>query len=143
MRTSCPLCDGSVTVFADGRMARHRTSTGERCALSQRVAPPWDERNTREAVPGRSGGRCEWCKRRRATEMHHRKNRSQGGEWNPANILHLCNECHRRCTLNRSWGRALGLVVPQYENPETVPVVCEDLTTFQPTSMVTRKRGRR
>jgi hypothetical protein len=30
--------------------------------------------------------------------MHHRRNRSQGGQWNPANILHLCVACHTTIT---------------------------------------------
>lgn len=31
---------------------------------------------------------------RRAAQMHHRRNRSQGGQWTPSTILHLCVECH-------------------------------------------------
>jgi hypothetical protein len=30
--------------------------------------------------------------------MHHRKNRSQGGQWTPSNIVRLCGDCHRYLT---------------------------------------------
>lgn len=45
----------------------------------------------REIVAGRSGGMCERCLVRPATEIHHRRYLSRGGKHNVANLLHLCN----------------------------------------------------
>lgn len=53
----------------------------------------------RAEVEERSGGRCEMptlavrCPMR-ATHMHHRKMRSQGGDHSAANLLHLCGFHH-------------------------------------------------
>lgn len=41
-------------------------------------------------VRARSRGTCEGCGRRPATEMHHRKYRSRGGQHTASNLLHLC-----------------------------------------------------
>jgi hypothetical protein len=141
--TICPVCCGIAQLHTNGLIGLHQNSIGKDCMMSGKLAPPWDERSTRQAVRNRSGGICEFCLRARATEMHHRKSRGVRGPWSPANILHLCNDHHRRCTVNRSWGRALGLVVKQTEDPGKIPVLREDLTSFQPDDMVTRagKRG--
>lgn len=57
-----------------------------------------NEKRAREIVRGRSGDVCERCGSARATNMHHRKNRSQGGQWLASNLLHLCGSgttgCH-------------------------------------------------
>jgi hypothetical protein len=137
------VCLNPAELYSSGRLGGHPDDTGEKCVMSGHKAPPWDERSTREAVPSRSGGICEFCGLQRATELHHRKNRSQGGEWSPANCLHLCAKCHRKVTVNPDWARSLGLSVKSTEDPEKVPVTRNDLTGFQPTSMVTRKGGRR
>jgi hypothetical protein len=34
------------------------------------------------------------CGRLRAAHMHHRRNRSQGGQWQPSNIMHICAADH-------------------------------------------------
>lgn len=52
-----------------------------------------NEQKCRLIVRERSGEICEMCPRR-AAQMHHRRNRSQSGKWEPSNILHLCVECH-------------------------------------------------
>ena len=44
----------------------------------------------RELVIARSGGLCEICGKFRATEIHHRKHKSQGGSDRPENLLHVC-----------------------------------------------------
>jgi len=53
--------------------------------------------SVRAAVERRSLGWCEadapGCTRR-ATVMHHRRRRSQGGAADAENALHVCNPCH-------------------------------------------------
>lgn len=73
----------------------------------------WTEYYTRPAVQARSGGWCEYCGAK-ATEMHHRINRSQGGGWHPSNIVHLCSNCHRKATHYPLWAKAVGLSVYPY-----------------------------
>jgi hypothetical protein len=79
----------------------------------------------RAEVTGRSQGRCELCGRNRAAHWHHRCNRSQGGSWSPANGLHLCPPCHHRVTVEPRWAYAEGLLVPEGQDPATVPVRLE------------------
>jgi 5-methylcytosine-specific restriction endonuclease McrA len=98
----------------------------------------WDERTTREAVKGRSGGICELC-RHRATEMHHRKARGMGGgrgKWSPANILHLCGSCHRWATRNPLAAYERGVSLRDYDIPDWVPVTRDDGSSFQPSDDV-------
>jgi hypothetical protein len=54
--------------------------------------------------------------------MHHRKNRSQGGQWTPANIIRLCSPCHTYVTINPLKGREGGWCIQRHEDPELVPV---------------------
>lgn len=54
---------------------------------------------------------CEFCGKRRLEEMHHRKFRSQGGEWTPSNIIGLCWQCHKQATIAPAWAYSLGLSV--------------------------------
>lgn len=42
------------------------------------------------AVKERSGGVCEGCGVRPATDVHHRRYRSRGGGHEVSNLLHLC-----------------------------------------------------
>ena len=92
--------------------------------------PPftWDEKSTRQAVSNRSGGYCEYCGAR-ATNMHHRINRSHGGRWSPANILHLCGSgvtgCHGRFESERELAYELGVCIRGNNvdvNPANIPV---------------------
>lgn len=80
------------------------------------------ERRARRIVGRRSGGWCEVCDRAGATEWHHRKNRSQGGRWCPANGLHVCSECHRYITTHPEAARQQGWAVPRESDPATAPV---------------------
>lgn len=77
----------------------------------------WNETLTRAAVKARSGGRCEWCGLE-ATDMHHRVNKSQGGWWSPANIVHLCRACHKTVTEFPKWAKAVGLSVEPFTGGE-------------------------
>lgn len=83
----------------------------------------WTECTTRVAVQERSNGVCERCDASRATDMHHRKNRSQSGKWHPANIMHLCRLCHVEITSEPKKSTQAGWTVQERENPADVPVV--------------------
>lgn len=50
-------------------------------------------------VKVRSGGVCEWCGKRRATEPHHVAYCRWGEVDTELNLLFVCNECH--CDLHR------------------------------------------
>lgn len=72
---------------------------------------------TRPIVEARSGGICEApffphvCTSV-ATEMHHRKRRSQGGDNSPENIAHLCSNAHARVHAFPAEAYAVGLLIP-------------------------------
>lgn len=53
-----------------------------------------EEIKCRKIVKERSGGLCEICGQREATDMAHRLAVSQVGKWEPCNILHACRFCH-------------------------------------------------
>jgi hypothetical protein len=76
----------------------------------------------RRQVWERSGGLCECGCSQRATSVHHRKLRSQGGRHEMANLLHLTAECHDRTHANPERGYALGLLVHGWADPANVPV---------------------
>ena len=99
--------------------------------------PVWDEAGTRRAVAGRSGGKCELCCGARGAEMHHRKNRSQGGGWHPANIVHLCVACHVRVTRAPAWARGHGMTVQRNEDPAAVYCSKMDGQLWLPSDLVT------
>jgi hypothetical protein len=80
------------------------------------------EQRAREVVYERSGHVCEVCGHRRATEWHHRRNRSQGGPWEPSNGLHICNPCHRHITANPAEAFEEGWTVRSWEDWKTKPV---------------------
>jgi hypothetical protein len=42
----------------------------------------------------RSGGRCESCRSRTATEFHHIRYCKWGEYDPPENLVHICHECH-------------------------------------------------
>lgn len=58
--------------------------------------------------------------------MHHRKNRSQGGEWTPSNLLHLCGSgctgCHGYIGSNPSESYEQGWMVRRIDDPSKSPV---------------------
>ena len=81
------------------------------------------ERTARRGTRTRSGGICERCGRRRACEWHHRKNRSQGGEWSLANGCDLCTPCHSWIGDNPAASYTLGWLVPNGATPEAWPVL--------------------
>lgn len=97
------------------------------------------ERAARDLVRARSGG---WCEVRipgvclgRAANMHHRKNRSQGGRADAANLVDLCGSGSTGChgALTDTQGRraeyeAMGCIVASHDDPATVPVLIHNAT---------------
>lgn len=53
-----------------------------------------EERDCRKVVAERSEGLCEMCGAPGGLEKAHRIARSQGGRWDPSNVLDLCHGCH-------------------------------------------------
>jgi hypothetical protein len=85
-----------------------------------------NEAKCRAIVKERSHGICEICGAARGLQMHHRRNRSQRGRWEPQNILHLCVECHHSVTVHPKWATEMGWSIQgrvDGDSPETVPVL--------------------
>lgn len=80
------------------------------------------ERDARKGTRKRSRGICECCGKRRACEWHHRRNRSQGGEWSLANGVDLCTQCHQWIGEHPAESYRLGWLVPNGVKPEDWPV---------------------
>lgn len=83
----------------------------------------------REVTPRlaiRSRGQCqvylEGCTGR-ATVVHHRKLRSQGGTNDLNSLLHLCDSCHREVHKNTGSSYESGFLVRSWADPEEVPVL--------------------
>ncbi len=80
---------------------------------------------SREAeVKKRSGGMCEGCGKKPATNIHHRKYLSRGGTHDLENLLHLCGAgntsgCHGKA---HNGGEATGLSVWSWARSEAWPV---------------------
>lgn len=81
-----------------------------------------EERLGRAAVKARSGGRCEIGAGCRGEEIHHRKNRSQGGTWCPSNLIHACHSHHLHVTTHPAAARQQGWAVLSTDDPAAVPV---------------------
>lgn len=87
---------------------------------------PADERRGRDAVKERDGGRCVRCCRVFPALNHdHRKNRSQGGDWSPANGQSLCGSgttgCHGWVTSHPKKACDAGYAVPGWADPKEYP----------------------
>lgn len=132
----CPVCLQPVKTNSRGEVKPHTDAHFGDCPMGGRVAPPWDEDSTRPAVQGRSGGICEYCSQRLATDMHHRKSLGVGGFWQPANIIHICRPCHRFITEHPNWAWSLGLIVRSTEDPAKRSVTRENGDMFQPSDDV-------
>lgn len=88
-----------------------------------------NETKCRIIVRTRSGGSCELCGQE-AVQQHHRRNRSQGGLWQPSNILHLCVGCHELIGRNIDAVKVLGHTIQGTQRPPlAVPVVLYTNTT--------------
>ncbi len=78
----------------------------------------------KDAIKKRSGGLCEGCRKREATEYHHRKFKSRGGIGTVANGLHLCGwgnhtGCHGKA---HSAEPPSGWALHSWDDPLLVPV---------------------
>lgn len=78
----------------------------------------------RHQLYARCRGRCERCALTLdSLEVHHRKLRSQGGTWQPSNLLALHSECHRYVHANPTLARRCGWLVSAYADPAAQPVL--------------------
>ncbi|WP_051898626.1 HNH endonuclease [Sciscionella sediminilitoris] len=82
-----------------------------------------NETRARQIVKDRAGLWCERCGYVQAAEWHHRKNRSQGGHWAPANGMWLCSPCHRYVTEHPDEAVRFGWACRSWMNPAAVPVL--------------------
>jgi len=95
-----------------------------RIVKTKRAKVSLEERAGKRGARARSLGLCERCGRRAACEVHHRKNRSQGGTWALSNLLDLCSPCHLDVT---SGHRAVALepgcgwAVASHQDPARTP----------------------
>lgn len=89
-------------------------------AKRPKVTP--EERKARKLLAHRSGGMCEIGLGCLATDAHHRLNRSQGGRWDLAGLLHLCRTHHQHVTVNPAAAMEQGWTVRSGRNPTDVPV---------------------
>lgn len=69
---------------------------------------------TREALVGQSGNRCDKCRRPGwdvRLEAHHKRLRSQGGTDEIGNLALLCSTCHRDVHANPAEAARSGWIV--------------------------------
>jgi len=97
---------------------KHRPPLNREGAAKEAVA--------RALVHMRSERRCEVCGTRQATNVHHRKNRSQGGTWAASNLLDVCGSgttgCHGRITEDHDGtANRNGWTCKSFENPIEIP----------------------
>lgn len=140
MQGICPVCCQGIVEAGGARGAlvrEHDDNAGKLCPMSGEPMPAWDEKSTRRAVAARSGGICEFCRRARGADMHHRQSRGVGGRWHPANILHLCRACHGRATREPTWAHAYGLRCDSTEAPTASWCQREDGELWLPSDLVT------
>lgn len=79
-------------------------------------------------IEARAQDCCERCKKwaptgERHREIHHRKNRSQGGTGDAFNCVALCRKCHMWITVHPEESYANGWSVHGWEDPTTVPLI--------------------
>lgn len=77
------------------RVVKRGDKTRDAYLRRRRAAQPFPA-TVRRSIEARSGGVCEWpaC-HTRATDLHHRLMRSQGGQHTASNVAHLCRRHHR------------------------------------------------
>lgn len=83
------------------------------------------ERQARVIIAERCGGRCERCGAPQYT-VHHRRKKSQGGPWEPANLLALCGSgttgCHGFVEANPKFAHDMGYWLRHGEHYELTAV---------------------
>ena len=88
---------------------------------------PAQSRKAYDTVEERSGGVCEGCGKRRATQKHHRLFKSRGGRDEVVNLLDLCGSgnhtgCHGEAHTDLE-RQIHGWSVPSGEKPGNRPVL--------------------
>lgn len=95
LKSNTPLKSGDKTLATRATLKQGDKPLKAKSAMKNTPKPMIpEERKTREVVSARSHGNCEICAVRSATDMAHRLAVSQGGKWQPSNILHACRICH-------------------------------------------------
>jgi hypothetical protein len=83
------------------------------------------ERQARAIIAERCGGRCERCGHPGYT-VHHRRKRSQGGRWDPSNLLALHGSgttgCHGWVEANPKAAHLLGFWLRHGQTSQETPV---------------------
>ena len=74
----------------------------------------------RRLVKARSKGLCELCGGA-GEHLHHRQLR-RGGDHSAANLVDLCNYCHRRIHGHVAWSTEHGWLVSQYGRAGATPI---------------------
>lgn len=91
-------------------------------------------KKVREALKDRAFRSCEVCGRYGATNAHHRKNRSQGGQDVLSNLMLLCGSgttlCHGLITGSPRWAAEQGYTVWSHEDPDSKPVYIRGLLSL-------------
>ncbi len=83
------------------------------------------EATFRVNVHRRSGGRCELCGLRPATQIHHRRTREEKwSRWLVENGLDLDDSCHHEVIhANPDWARRHGLILSRHSTDHPAPVI--------------------
>lgn len=55
---------------------------------------------TIQAIYSRSGGICEYCHSKKATDIHHVVSKARFGRNNFTNGIHICRDCHNQAHKN-------------------------------------------
>lgn len=108
------------TGFTPAQRATRLTRNAALKAKRPKMSP--EERSARKITRARSEGQCEIHGDHPASDMHHRLNRSQGGQWSPDNLLHICHAIHMHITTSPQMAMEQGWTVRSGRNPADVPV---------------------
>lgn len=86
------------------------------------------EKRCKEVVAERAQGLCELCGNRSSyVSYHHRLKRSQGGQWNPENVVRVDGSgttlCHGQIEANPNDAADIGFHVRPWEKPEDKPIL--------------------
>lgn len=122
---------GAKTPMPRGRgLQRSASSKMNQTPLKQtkpparKVTPRSEEEEAcRRIVAQRSGGLCETCGTPGGLEKAHRVARSQGGRWDPENILDLCHSCHAGNHARPTRAYEHGWHLRRHQDPAAEPVL--------------------
>lgn len=77
-----------------------------------------------------------------ATNRHHRKRKSQGGDDSPENVIDLCGSgttgCHGWVHANPAQAYEQGWLVKSWQNPAEVPILTEGAVLEEPSRVTSR-----